>query len=477
MFVHQSPPPQSSAGFLLILVLVMGSVFLMMVSSFIGYVVTQNQVINFRHEQQRATEIAEAGLNYYRWYLAHYPDDYTNGTGLPGPYVHEYKDPEGGFIGEFSLDVASSSYCGIASAVELTSTAFTYANPDAKAVISARYTRPTVAEYSFITNAGVWYGPGEQVFGPLHSNQGIRMEAAHNSIVGSGQADWTCDSTFGCSPTRVVDGVYTSSGNASPGLFQFPVSPVDFAGITLDMGVIKNSAQNLGGIYYGDTPGYGYEVEFNGDGTVDISRVANTYNYKSYSSPEGYHWGERNVITARSFLATETINPNCPLLFFEDKVWLKGDVSQKVTLAAADLSSSAQTNIVLSGNITYVSGTEAGLLVLAEDDIDVGVNIPDNMNINGIFIAQNGRYGRNYYSKSWFDSSMYPYVIRNSLTTLGTVVTNGRAATDWVNGSGNLISGFRNNISSFDRKQVDSPPPLTPETSDVYEFDDWRQEG
>jgi hypothetical protein len=476
MFVPQSPRTHPSAGFLLILVLVMGSVFLMIVSSFIGYVVTQNEVVNFRHEQQRATEIAEAGLNYYRWFLAHYPDDYTNGTGLPGPYVHEYKDPEGGVIGEFSLSVASSTYCGSVASVVLTSTAFTYVNPDAKAVVSARYTRPTVAEYSFITNAGVWYGSGGQIFGPLHSNQGIRMDSAHNSVIGSGQTDWVCDGSYGCSPSQVVDGVYTTSGQASPGLFQFPVSPVDFAGITLDMANIKNSAQNFGGIYYGDTPGYGYEVEFNGNGTVDVSRVTDTYNYRSYDSAQGWHWGERNVIEARSFLATETINPDCPLLFFEDKVWLKGDVNQKVTLAAANLSSAAQTNIVLSGDISYVSGTEAGLLVLAEDDIDVGLDVPDDMDISGIFIAQNGRYGRNYYWSGYLTGSLSPYIIRNSLDTLGTVVTNERAATNWSSG-GPLLSGFRNGTSSFDRDQVDMPPPLTPETSDVYEFGDWRQEG
>jgi hypothetical protein len=473
---NPSDKNKQTAGFLLILVLVMGSIFLFIISSFIGYVVTQNQVVNFRHEQQRATEIAEAGLNYYRWYLAHYPDDFTNGTGLPGPYVHQYKDPEGDFIGEYSLDVASSTYCGSVASVELTSTAYTYVDPTAKAVISARYTRPTVAEYSFVTNAGVWYGASSIISGPLHSNQGIRMDAAHNSVIGSGQTSWTCDSSYGCSPSQTVDGVYTTSGLATPGLFQFPVSPIDFAGITLDLADIKNRAQNFGGIYYGDTSGYGYEVEFNGDSTVDITRVTNTYNYRSYSSAEGTHWGERNVITGRTFLGTETIDDDCPLLFFEDKVWISGDINQKVTIAAANLSSGAQTNVVINGHINYVPGTEAGLLVLAEDDLDIGVDVPNNMNISGIFIAQNGRYGRNYYHTSWFNSTYDPYVTRNSLDTLGTVVTNERAVTAWVSG-GTVSSGFQTRNASFDRDQVDSPPPLTPETSDVYDFKDWRQEG
>ncbi|MEZ4194812.1 MAG: hypothetical protein R3B53_00205 [Candidatus Paceibacterota bacterium] len=240
--------------------------------------------------------------------------DNQTGTTTPSPYIHPYKDPEGGNIGEFALTIASSTYCGSISSIDVTSTGHTYQNPDAKSTVHAKYTRPTVAEYSFITNAGVWYGAGGTVIGPLHSNQGIRMEAAHNSVVGSGQASWTCDSSYGCSPSQVVDGVYTTSGQANPGLFSFPVSPIDFAGITLDLSTMKSLAQNNGGRYYGPSGAYGYSVVFNGNSTARVYRVTNTYNYTSYSSAEGWHSGERNAITASVLLGTITINNNCPLL-------------------------------------------------------------------------------------------------------------------------------------------------------------------
>ncbi|MCA9357012.1 hypothetical protein H6784_04250 [Candidatus Nomurabacteria bacterium] len=465
-----------SSGYLLVLVLVMGSVFLIIISNFIGFVVTQNQLVNFRFEQQRATEIAEAGLNYYKWHLAHYPGDIQDGTGLPGPYVHQYTDPEDGVIGEFSLDIDSSTYCGDISSIDVKSTAFTYAEPDAVSSVGAKYTRPTVADYSFITNGSTWYGSDRVIYGPLHSNQGIRMDGENNSSVGSGQASWTCDSSFGCSPTKTVDGVYTTGSNATPGLFSFPVSPIDFAGLTLDLSDMKNRAQNNGGIYYGPTTGYGYRVIFNSNGTVSIYRVNNTYNYISYSTYEGDHWGERNVITSQTLLATRTIDSSCPLLFFEDKVWIEGDINQKVTIAAADLNSSAQTNIVIEGDVDYVSGTNAGLLAIAEDDIDIGLTVPDYMTVNGIYIAQNGRFGRNHYSTGHLSSSYDQYVKRELLTRTGTVVSNGRVGTKWTS-SGNFISGFNNRVTSFDLNQVNSPPPLTPQTSDVYTFKDWRQGG
>tara|TARA_B100002051_G_scaffold273287_1_gene311752 strand:- start:7913 stop:9328 length:1416 start_codon:yes stop_codon:yes gene_type:complete len=461
-----------SSGYLLVLVLVFGSVFLVILASFTSYIITQNQVVNFREEQQKATEIAEAGLNFYRWYLAHFPDDATVSTSSV------YTDPEDGDIGEYTLTISRNTYCGSTASIEVTSSGFTYQDPSAVSTVSARYSLPTVAEYSFITNGGVWYGSDRVITGPVHSNQGIRMDGSHNSFVGSGQSDWTCTSSFGCAGNPTVDGVFTTSGNATPGLFSFPVSPVDFAGITLDLSEIKDHAENDGGIYYGPSSGWGYRVIFNGDGTITIREVTSTYNYRAYSTSQGWHWGERNVITGESFVATEAIDPNCPLIYIEDKVWLEGEITQKVTLAAANLSSGSETNIVLHDDITYAAGAPAGLLAIAEDDIDVGLEVPNNMTANGLFVAQNGRFGRNHYWTSrlpwWLDA----YVCRNSLTRFGSVISNGRVGTKWTGSyCGSYSSGFANRITSFDQDQVDNPPPMTPETSDVYMFDDWRQDG
>ncbi len=244
----------------MVLVLVFSGIFFTIITGFLGYVITQNKLVNFRYEQQRATEIAEAGLNYYKWFLAHYPADLTTGVGQPRPYT----DPVTGLVfGEYTLQVASTTYCGSIASIEVESTAFTYEEPSAVSTLRARYTRPNVAEYSFVSNTGVWYGAGGSVVGPLHSNQGVRMDSAHNSTVGSGQANWTCNSSFGCSPSQVVNGVFTTSGDSTPGLFSFPASPIDFAGITLDLGDMKSRAQNNGGIYYGPSGSFGYEVVFN----------------------------------------------------------------------------------------------------------------------------------------------------------------------------------------------------------------------
>src|SRR3989338_8597626 len=49
------------------------------------------------HDQ--ALTIAEAGVNYLKWQLAHAPEDYTSNTEEP----IDYRDPQGAVIGQYKL--------------------------------------------------------------------------------------------------------------------------------------------------------------------------------------------------------------------------------------------------------------------------------------------------------------------------------------------------------------------------------------
>lgn len=459
-------------GYLLVLVLVFGSIFFMIVSAFVGYIVTQSQVVNFRYEQQRATDIAEAGLNYYKWFLSHYPGDVTNGTGAPGPYVHHYKDPEGGFIGEFSLDIASSTYCGDITAIDIASTGHTYVEPEAKAVVRGRYARPSVAGYHLVTNAGVHYASAGIVNGPVHSNQGIRMEKAHNSVISSGLVNWTCDGAYGCTPAQVVDGVFTTGLLANPALFSFPAAPIDFAGITLDLATMQDRAQNAGGLYFPPAGGnrQGYHLRFIAGNRVEVRRV----NSKA-AEPNGYAWGYYyNVMNGTSPVGTFDINPACPVIFVEDQIWIDGQIDSKVAVAAADVDTVGRDpSVIINNNITYGTA-DAGLMVVGEYDVIIGFQIPENIVINGIFIAQTGRFGRNNHNVPNMPAGWSQYRVQNSLTINGTVVSANRPG---YNYGSPLVSGFTTVNSSYDTDLIYDPPPFTPYTSDVYQFFNWRQDG
>lgn len=471
MFVSSSHHSSTySAGYLLVLVLVLGAVFFTITTAFIGYIVTQSQAVKQQVSLEKASEIAEAGLNYYRWYLAHYPDDVTNGTGVPGPYVHTYADPEDGVIGEFSLNIASSTYCGDVSAIDVSSTGTTYDDDSVSRTINARYSRPTVAEYAFIINSNVWAGADRVIIGPYHSNQGVRMDGTNQSTVTSGVEDWSCTSSFGCSPSQTVDGVFTTTSNANPLLFSFPSAPINFASLTIDMANMQDRAENAGGIYLPPSTRAGYRISFQGDGTFNLYEIRQKEN-----EPQGNAYGfHLNKIKNAQFEGNFPIPTDCPLIFVEDDLWIDGVLDSKVTIAAADLDTAGEDpTIILNDNLTYNS-EDAGLLAAAEFDVLIGFDVPDDMEVNGIFIAQNGKFGRNYYDESWVPSAWDEYVRRNSLTINGTIVSNGRVGTKWICG-GVYCSGFEYRYNSYDRNLVNDPPPLAPATSDVYEFTEWRE--
>lgn len=472
-------------GYLLVLILIFGAIFFTMAAAFMGFIVSQHKAQVFNYNKERALDIAEAGLNYYKWYLAHNPDDVTNGTGAPGPYVGVYEDPESGPIGEFSLDIRSSSACGDIYAVDINATGNTYAEPNAGRQVTARYARPTVAEYAYILNSSVWAGPDRTIIGPYHSNGGVRMDGTNNSTVTSGQETWSCDGGFGCDPTQwSADGVLGDGPNSD--LWSFPSTPINFTGLSVDLAAMQAKAQTGGGLYIGPSGDYGYRIVFKANGTIDVYVVDTTHNYYGFTTEDDWQT-ERHAINATKFLATYTIPTDCSVIFVEDKVWLEGVVNGKVTIAAADVDSSGvERSMILNNNITYAN-EDSGLLAIAEQDVLVGLIVPNNLTLNGIFVAQKGRFGRNMYCESTTGGTcnatrrlpssgvnLRQYAKRNTLTINGTIVTNGREGTKWVSGT-TYLSGFNTRFNSYDRALVSDPPPLTPEVSDTFEFVEWRE--
>lgn len=450
----------------------------MLLTALSGYIFVQKKVELAKEHRSKAFQMAEAGLEYYRWHLAHWPNDLQDGTGQPGPYVHSVTDPEGGTIGYYSLDISGGQFCGKTNTVEITSTGWTVDDPTYKRVLFARYTKPTVANYSTITNSNVWVGSDRVISGPYHSNGGIRMDGTHNADVTSSLTTWSCTSSFGCSPTSNQNGVFGAGGPSN--LWKFPVPTVDFNGITVDLAEIKGLATSTG-IYVAPSGGYGWHVTFKDNGTMELRKVVGAIQVWGYSIENGWQQ-ERTVMSNVQNETTSIILPSCPVIFVEDNVWVDGVVLDYVTLAAADVTAAGvDRSLIINGNITYASTTGNGLTLIGEKDVLIGLQVPDVMTINGVFIAQKGRFGRNHYCETDCTStagnqglpgSLDEYVYRTSLTTNGTVVSNGRVGTKWTSG-GTFISGFSNRYDNFDRTLAEYPPPFTPTISDDYEFVRW----
>lgn len=474
-FIHKTAP-----GSFVILTLVFSGVFLTLISSLAGYIFVEKRAQLAQENREKSLHLAEAGLEYYRWYLAHNPGDLTHGTGNPGPYEFTLSDPEGAPLGTFSISVEGETYCGVETDIRIRSTGRTFADQTLSRTVEARYARPTVAEYSHIVDANVWAGDDRVISGPYHSNGGVRMDATHNATVSSGVSSWLCTSSFGCSPNQNQDGVFGSGSN--PDLWQFPTTPVDFAGISVNLSDLRGYAL-ADGNHVPNSDRYGYRIIFNGDGTFTARRITSATQVWGYSTENGWE-EERRVVGNQQSGTTYTINPDCPVVFVEDDVWLEGVVEGKVVLVAANVTSpGVDHSITLNGNITYADGVDDGITVIAEENILVGVNVPNEMTIHGVFIAQNGRFGRNHYctydcsserGNQGLPGSLDEYVTRSTLNTVGSVVSKNRVGTKWTSG-GIFISGFNQRNDTYDRALAEAPPPFTPVVSEDFLLRSWRE--
>jgi hypothetical protein len=485
----------------MLLAIVYGAVFVTVLGALASFVLTENRVQSNATSAARATAIAEAGVEYYRWFLAHYPSDLRNGTGQAGPYTIPYADPEGGSAGTIELAVTGNSSCGVVTSIDIRSTGTPTEDSRVSRTVTARYARPTVARYSYVLNDSVWAGEDRIINGPYHSNGGVRMDGTANAEVTSSLASWLCTSSFGCSsgwggwPT--VAGVFGDGPNQ--GLWEYPVPQVDFEGIAADFGSLKSIAQAQGrylprfssGSKTSSSYWRGYHLVFNGNNTVTVRRVSaaatlyvtpiNPADYDESGESESGYARDRSLISSESFYTTLTLPSDCALIFVEDNVWIEGTIDRKVTVVAANVvTTGVAPDAILPANITYAQtdGTD-GLTVLAENNILIAPNSPENMTLNGIFVAQGGAFGRNYYWRSSGDKRCNTsYEDRGTLTILGTTVSNIRTGTRWtgVDCGTNDTAGYQTRIDAYDRNLSTDPPAFTPETSSDYQFVDWREE-
>ena len=110
-----------SRGSITLLVLVFGGIFFTVLAALSSYVLTQNRLEDATRVRAEAFSVAEAGLEYYRWHLAHYPTDLKNGTGLSGPYDVAIPDPGGGTAGTASLTISANTACNKTTSIDITS--------------------------------------------------------------------------------------------------------------------------------------------------------------------------------------------------------------------------------------------------------------------------------------------------------------------------------------------------------------------
>jgi len=495
---------KNKRGVITTYVLVFGAIFLILLGGLLGFILLQLCQSVQKIAWNQSLQIAEAGINYYRWCL-------NNEVEESCQTEKDYFDLAGNPIGHFSLETTAQEACGKTIQKRIISTGWTNDFPSIKRKISVLYARESVAKFSYILNNNVWIWSDAEIRGPYHSNGGIRMDGENQSLVTSAVDKWICTPGAFClggCPTAngcwmegtdcYCPGVFTTA-NGDPDLFSSPVPPFDFTGLTVNLAEIKELTYLGGqGLYFGPSGKEGYYIIFKEDRSIDVWTVDSVSTLDNVCTIIGFkiicdnstpcelecpkcesgkciiHDPGFNPATgSKTFLGNYPI-PDCGLVFFEDNLWV-GNESQeskikgKITVVSADLiNPGEETNVWLQGNINYtVFDGSDGLSIIAQHNNLIGLYSPDQMELRGIFIAQTGYFGRNFYRCPDYS----PYCLRSKLEITGSVISDGRVGSNWYGG----ISGYLKRESYFDPNLIYSPPPFVPYVTPEFKIINWEE--
>ncbi len=497
-------------GYMIIQALVFGGIGLVLIGGLVGFAQVNIKAARLFTLREKAFQIAEAGVEYYRWHLAHAPEDYQDGTGLPGPYAHDYKDKDGNVIGSFTLSITAPPVGS--TVVTVVSEGKVAEDPNVSRKIEAKLAIPSLAKYAFVANSAMRFGEGTEVFGPIHSNDGIHFDGLAHNIVTSAKADYDDSDHSGANEFAVHTHLNTppSSGTNSsfrPGeappttpvanrtdVFmagrQFPVPAVNFTGFTNDLSLIRADTLRADGtctpdvangkLCFAGSGALGYNLVLKTNDSFDLYRVNSLLSVPSsgctnYLSQSG--WGTWSIGTtggAQTLLGNYTF-PSNGLVFLEDHVWVEGTINTaRLTIASGRFPESSSTNTSISFNkdIRYTNYDGSDVIALiAQNNINTGMASNSTLTIDAALIAKNGRVGRYYYRPPGGGSNRCsPYHTRSTISLYGMIGTNLRYGFAYTDGTGYIT---RNIV--YDANLLYGPPPSFPLTSDNYSTISWRE--
>lgn len=470
-------------GFMTILSIVFTFLFIGIMVGIFDLLMTQNRLAKKMQAEEIALPIAEAGINYYRWHLTQDEDDYTDGTGVCvdpnacGPYTHDYSDPlapPDTRIGQFELYITPPPPGS--TLVTIKSIGRVDGFPNQSKTIEAQYGIPSLAKYAILSDAEIWIMGNENVSGPIHSNFGIRMDGNSSSIVSSALSTYICNNITGCNPSEDKGGIW---GTGS-GLWQLSAEPIDLTIDLDDLNQMREDAQ-MGGIYYADSGAQGYKIIFHNNSTFDVYKINELKNAEQQYNDDWLNplpsigiadEPKENKIV---LIALGAISNN-GLIFIEDDVWVEGTVNGRFTLVSAKLTGNPEnyTTIRIGNDIQYLNRDGTHILgLIAEKDIKIPKYVPDedndNLIIDAILWAQNGKIFRNQYQ---------PPSIKPSIEVYGSIIAKQGLRWKWCSeqtcNSTNINDGYSFATIIRDTNAEFYPPPYFPNIG-KYIFVSWKE--
>ncbi len=472
---------------MLIGILVFAAISIVIMTAFVRWGQTSIRFSQRILAREQALDVAEAGIEHARWYLAHFQSDYDLGNATNGPNVYTFNDKDGNAIGTYTLTItpppAGSTLVGIRSQ------GMVDGDVTADRTINIQIAIPSFAKYAVVANDTMRFGEGTITYGPLHSNGGIRFDGLAYNKVTSSLASYDDPDHNDSGAEKLEYGVHThldTNGNMQSSYRPLEVPPavmqartdvfragrevsvpaVDFAGITTDLATIKTQAQ-ASGRYFAASGYQGYQMILKTNDTFDVYRVTSLVNAPNGCDSNGESgWGTWSV-NNRTLLGNYAIPAN-GLVFFEDHVWVEGAINTaRVTVAAARFPDSASTrrSITINNDLSYTNSDGCDVIALiAQNNINVGMVSQDDLEIDAALVAQNGRVGRFYYD----DCSTYDS--RDLLTLYGMIATAKRYGFAYTDGS-----GYTDRVITYDTNLLYAPPPNFPLAADNYQIISWEE--
>lgn len=527
-----------SRGSALIFIVIISAIGATVLLGLLTFITSQYKNSQRQSQKGESFQVAEAGIYWYRWYLAHKVEgqiiqvkkafwESGNAKGVSEPYEADVADPEGGILGRYKLEVTPPT--AGSTVVVVKSTGWTKKAPNVKRVIQVRLRQPAWCEYAVVADDFMRFGQGTEVFGMIHSNQGVRFDGVAHNIVSSSVPNFDdpdhCEhyDRFGqCDLNKNEYGVHTHvntppqtgvndtfrplEGPPNPMLARSDIfqtgrqvsKPLkSFNSLISDLGVMKEQASSEG-LYLGQlnysvkfncrnvttgsgknkktvwtcdesaVPVKGYHVVLKNNHTMDVTMVLgfDAVSYQINPNITVSYGGHNYSVSGETAVVNYPV-PDNGMVFVENYTWVEGTINgDKLTIAAADLSPNpVYKDIYINHNILYT------------DKIGNDANGPDILGL----IAQNnisiGLYSDDNLEvdaallaqKGRVGRNYYSGNHRNTITTYGSIATKQRYGFAWTDGTGYTIRNLY-----FDNNLIYYPPPFFP-TGDKYQIDLWQE--
>jgi len=480
-----------NSGAIIIQTVVFSAVAVIIITALAGFTATSIRLGRETFNREQAFQSAEAGVDYYRWHLAHAGTDYQDGTGGGGPYVHQLKDKDGNTVGQFSLTITAPSQGS--TLVKIKSTGTSSADPTLVRKILTQVAKPSIAEHAFAGNDAMRFGIGTEVFGSIHSNGGIRFDGLAHNLVTSGVATYTDVDSDACTTSRSY-GVHTCLNPHDPtspttlplraDVFlagrKMSQPTIDFSGFTSDISDLKTLAQTPDGDFY-DAAGtgfVGYHIVLKTNDTYDLYKINSWVLLPG--SPNTCTTNSSNPLSLTWSINTQTLQGNYPfpangVIFVQDHLVVDGQINgARLTIAAALLPEPTDTdqykNIIINNDLSYTNydGTDS-LGLVAQGGVMVGMISDDNLKIDGALMAEHNSVGRFYYAGN---SCSNTYKSRSVISLYGMIASYARYG--FAYGSP-PTSGYTTRNINYDANLLYAPPPSFPLTSDQFEILSWQE--